>query len=309
MKQNSSGALLVSTAAGSGLFAANGYTRVTGVSGLFRTGLYAADGSLNVVSVSPTAVISGSQHPCGALYAVKWVDSTGLYAPNGAMYMAGLPSDAQTLLGSETQGIAISYLDDSVYIVDTGTPANDYDGTATAKLTITGTLTASVNGAYFDASNHATLLTSAGPSLASGVTFMVEYLITSLTASTRTCMAADDGTTAEFFRMLGAGGADKASFTTTDGGVAQSAFSTNFDTVPVNSFNRFAGAASTNLVNAAFNGTIHGADDTAATMPTVTTYRFGRSSTGAALLGNIRRFLILPRRVDNTELAALSLNA
>lgn len=59
----------------------------TVVDGLTRTGLYASDGSFNVV-VSNPAVRCGIHHPCGAYWVTGTdVDAHKFYAPNGSIYV------------------------------------------------------------------------------------------------------------------------------------------------------------------------------------------------------------------------------
>lgn len=65
----------------------DGQLILTQVNGLSYTGLYAADGSWNIV-INDGSTISGKYHPCGALNAVITTNpSAGAIAPNGSMYV------------------------------------------------------------------------------------------------------------------------------------------------------------------------------------------------------------------------------
>jgi len=71
------------------LMNALGHLQVTVVDGTTLTGLFAADGSINVFDASNETGFVGLQHPCGAINCVS-VDGnsfTGAQAPNGAYYV------------------------------------------------------------------------------------------------------------------------------------------------------------------------------------------------------------------------------
>lgn len=78
----------------SGLYAADGSLNMTGVSGLSYTGLYAADGSLNAIAAPGNSYV-GAYHPCGALYVtqapVVTTAPNPLRAPDGSMYCSVSP--------------------------------------------------------------------------------------------------------------------------------------------------------------------------------------------------------------------------
>lgn len=82
------------------LYSANGGWNVTVVDGTTRTGIYAADGSYNVVK-APTPVTKpiGAYHPCGAWYVT--VSPGGPHprrAPDGSLYVTetkNSPPEAQ----------------------------------------------------------------------------------------------------------------------------------------------------------------------------------------------------------------------
>jgi hypothetical protein len=66
-----------------GIYDANGTIATTVVNGLSRTGLYAADGSVNIVLDDVTS--KGAYHPCGALR-VNSSNGTTTYDATGAYY-------------------------------------------------------------------------------------------------------------------------------------------------------------------------------------------------------------------------------
>lgn len=67
-------------------------TKVTVVNGSTRTGVYAKDGSINVV-IRNGSTRTGIYHPCGAFNIVVVSDlSKGLYHPSGAYNAVLLPS-------------------------------------------------------------------------------------------------------------------------------------------------------------------------------------------------------------------------
>ncbi len=92
----------VNDTTGKGRYSASGALRVTLVSGTSYVGLYAADGSVNVI-IDPSG--QGLYHPSGALRGVSADSLTrGLYAPNGAYYFAGLFSPLNLFSAGE-QGV------------------------------------------------------------------------------------------------------------------------------------------------------------------------------------------------------------
>lgn len=69
------------------LYDANNQIILTEVDGSSYTGLYAADGSYNIV-INNRSTYKGLYHPCGAYNAVVY--SSGIksyYAPNGSVYI------------------------------------------------------------------------------------------------------------------------------------------------------------------------------------------------------------------------------
>ena len=78
---------------GRGLYSSTGQLRITLVTGTSYVGLYASDGSLNVVDSGTDTVLRGLYHPSGAIRGVLAPSLfTGLYSPSGSLYMTGLSS-------------------------------------------------------------------------------------------------------------------------------------------------------------------------------------------------------------------------
>ena len=74
----------------SGLYAADGSINVTVVDGTAYTGLYAADGSWNVVKAD--GFHFGYFHPCGAmLVTVATSGPSSAHAPDGSLYVEETP--------------------------------------------------------------------------------------------------------------------------------------------------------------------------------------------------------------------------
>lgn len=75
----------------SGVYAADGSLNVTVVDGSTRTGLYAADGSINV-ALSPGSGFVGLYHSCGAWYVTLITSGpANYYAADGSMNVTQSP--------------------------------------------------------------------------------------------------------------------------------------------------------------------------------------------------------------------------
>jgi hypothetical protein len=218
-------------------------------------------------------------------------------------------TQADKLIGAETDGLAISFMDGSMVIRDTTTPANNFNGLYTNKLTITGAIAPSLaDGAFFDASNYATLATSLMPSLGSAVTIYAEYLIPTVSSlSTYGALTINDGTNNERFTLTAAlVTSSKPAAVVVDGGATQANVTAAFDAYVQGTIGKVALAAELNNTTGAYNGT-NGGTDATCTMPTVTTIRFGQLNAAAAPLdGYLRRVLIVPRRMSDADVNALT---
>lgn len=97
------------------VYQADGRVNVTVVSGLAVTGLYAADGSWNVIAVpdSNTSFV-GAYHPCGALWvSVRVSDGYGGYANNGSLYVTESTKKGAlmiTVVSGNLSGIGVNNL-------------------------------------------------------------------------------------------------------------------------------------------------------------------------------------------------------
>lgn len=217
-------------------------------------------------------------------------------------------SDATVVAGGEADVMAISFLDDTMVIRDTATPANNYSGAAITNLTVTGSLTASADGAAFDASNHARILTSALPWLDATGTLMVEYEVSEFTEGLEKMLLSVDNGSGDRHEMLATrDNKDRARVRGFDGGAAQYSFT------PVQGLDAPTGAIRRLVVTFEASSIIGAWDwiaregDTSAVMPTPTTLRIGvnRDSTSFADC-NIRRVFLAPRKMSIKEAQNLS---
>jgi hypothetical protein len=124
-------------------------------------------------------VTPGSSLTIRKNYAVR-VAATAVKSASGALAYAGIADDttyafrvkhsdrnAKVIMGTD-EGFAFDLTDDSMFVKDTVTPANDYDGTFMSRLTKTGTWTASENGMRVSNSVYATMSTSTLPMRGNG---------------------------------------------------------------------------------------------------------------------------------------------
>ena len=81
--------------------------------------------------------------------------------PHAALFASAALSGARTLAGSEADALALDFTDNSAYVIDTTTPANNYDSTASGLLTYT--------------SPSAKIIRVSGGLLASASTIRTEY--------------------------------------------------------------------------------------------------------------------------------------
>ncbi len=82
------------------LYDANNQIRLTEVDGGSYTGLYAEDGSYNIVINDGTA-LTGLYHPCGAYNAVVYSEGIKSYnAPNGSIYIKQNTAETGYTIGS-----------------------------------------------------------------------------------------------------------------------------------------------------------------------------------------------------------------
>ncbi len=222
---------------------------------------------------------------------------------------AASTADADIVAGEERDVLAISFVDNTLRIRDTVTPANNYSGTATGKLTVTGSLSAGANGAFFDASNFATLLLTAMPWSATGGSLMVEFYDDAIVSGANaTLVSIDNGTSGEriVVRSISTTG-DKPHFAGIDGGVKQwSIQATNWPVYVNGETKRIAVSWAANDAAACYDGGTVGLDVTS-TLPTPTTFRLGVNHSGAEP-GNcrIKRIVYTPRVLSEDELIVLS---
>lgn len=115
---NSRGNVLVSSGSGVGSYTYDGKMRITEVVGSSWTGLYAANGSVNVVIVSSSDTPQGLYHACGALRVAEATSETGAFAPNGALYVEGTSGGGATFRWLMEDGSSLVLMEDgSSYVL------------------------------------------------------------------------------------------------------------------------------------------------------------------------------------------------
>jgi hypothetical protein len=143
--------------------------------------------------------------------------------------------------------------------------------------------------------------TTTAPSIATAGTRII-HARTAAGSGTQVLGTIDDGTANERYRIE-RNSSNEIRFIVTDGGVEQA--NLNLGTVANNTEFKVAVAWSANDIAGCLNGgTVQ--TDGAATLPTVTTQRYGSSSTGQQWGGVIISDVLLPTRKSNANLQALS---
>lgn len=101
------------------LYNTNGQIRLTSVPGTSLTGLYAADGSYNIVLNTNTTQWLGLQHPCGAYNAVVVTNPISFYNANGSLnviqnsdtsYSSAFPAGFSSSTPPPPSPLAINFL-------------------------------------------------------------------------------------------------------------------------------------------------------------------------------------------------------
>jgi len=217
-----------------------------------------------------------------------------------------LPTLARQLLDKMGgTGVAWSFVDGTIAITDPSEPAKNFDGLFHERATVTGTLTPSASGAYFDASNNAIIYPKDIPNLlASGMTAYVKFNIPALTATARALINISDGTTSNRYYLY-INTSDKFNFDVRSGGAAQ----VNLVSSPsyvAGATSIFAAAMTTNDAYAAHDRTLFTAPDTGCTIPaSVNIIRLGHLSAGSPLDGYIIEGCIIPGRSSDAELVLI----
>ena len=217
------------------------------------------------------------------------------------------PSLARRLLDAwGGTGMAVDFTDGSLRIFDADHPELIFDGPFADRLTITGALSPSSDGCYFDASNYATLDAVLTPWTDSAMTMFVVFNVPAILGAVQIAMTIDNGGTANrHYVAVSAGGNIQITTATSSSNVV------NRTPVAVSTGTWYGVAygMTTNDANQAIDGTI-GTADTVCTAPTgLSTIRFGiRSGAVNPLTGYIRRALIVPQRLSDTVLPSLSLS-
>lgn len=212
---------------------------------------------------------------------------------------------AQLLLKNETDGMAWDWVTNSSCIRKAGV---DTLGTANQFLTVVGTLTPSANGATFDASNNASVTlaalgVTAGP-YQTACTLYTEMRPDTVNSIIHTAFEFSDGTINNFNRLCVQGGNNTAHIGQS-ANVAQWAITSG--AAVASTFYKMAGGFATNDVAHSRDGAAVGTDVVAVAPVTPNKLSFGLSGAGTLpFVGNIRKVMILPRRLVNADLVTLS---
>ena len=202
------------------------------------------------------------------------------------------------------QGLAVDFTDGTMTVRDTVTPANNFTGDFRSKFTVIGTLAPSALGVLIDASNYATLATSAFPSTGTLATILAEYYFSALTAVIQTIACIDNGLTTERLNLyISAAGnaADEMRFA----GAAVVSHN-NLGAYTAGTIRRTVSAFQLNNSNGAFNG-VAATNDIICVMATgTTTLRLGRTSATQQMDGYLRKLVIIPARMTDAQIASMS---
>lgn len=212
---------------------------------------------------------------------------------------------AQLLLKNETDGMAWDWVTNSCCIRKASV---DTLGTVNQFLTVVGVLTPSVDGATFNISNFASVTFAA-----LGVTVGPYQTACSLYADIRPDLVdgifhcafeINDNTTSNLNR-LGVNGGNNVYSGGQSGGAAQ--WSISAVTAVVGTFYKLASGSALNDIALSRDGAAVGVDTVAAMPVTPNKLTFGVNAvSGLAFNGNIKKAMILPRRLVNADLVTLS---
>lgn len=301
MKVNSSGALEVvsgdSTA--KGLFASSGKTRITIVDGTARTGLYAPDGSLNVVVVFQDDTYLGVYHPCGATRGTIWDGSRGQFAPNGAVYMEGLwtpQTDAE---------VHLDFINRGYYWNGSYRSENDFT-TFTGANFVTESDAAGLTGVGSAAAQDISIAWSA---LGISAPFVVVSVFrpSALDSTNRTFLTIEAATTPVDNRIVQqVSNTNVARHQITTGAVAQASQVSSALTVDTNY--AIGTLIQTNLIRNSLSGATAGAEDVAATLPTLSTLRLLEGPNGTTPYRGALRHVLLYQNTGGSEISQADLN-
>lgn len=214
---------------------------------------------------------------------------------------------ARRLLGVEPSGMAISFMDGSILIRDPSTPGNDFAGHFKDKLSVTGRLDVSIDGAAFSDSDRATISTSLIPFSDTAGTIIFESQDNTPTTYGPTVVFRRTSTLLQnrFDVSTGtrAGGAvdGVGRFDVIASNVNQAALGSHSFTPVATVFYKIAAAWAENDAALVASG-VAGDADTSVTLPTgIDRMEIGhRNSTG--LGGRIRWLVYVPRRMSNVEM-------
>ena len=209
-------------------------------------------------------------------------------------------SIAEALAGTATNVMAISFVDGSMVIRDTTTPANDYNGPYSSKLTINGSLPINPAGALFSDTNNATIATSAFCFSATEGSLAIECTPTSIDASVATprVCSFNDGTTSNIIdvRLSNTNSPDNYVFQVQSGGAGQASIARGEANITGNSL--FAGWKANDFLFRVTGDSNGDGTDNSGSIPTVSRFDIGYASHTASrgFPGRIKSIVYKPLR-------------
>lgn len=293
MKQNPDGSLAVTTAAGSGLFDASGNMRITLVDGSTVTGLYAPDGSMNVVQTTAQKPnVGGVYHPCGAMYGSPLDGRGGIQAANGSFYMDALWTP---YTGS---AVHLDFENRSYYWNGGYRSEKDFSaftggsfGTGAAKGYIPAT----------DASHNVKIAWSS-LNISAPFCMVSVFRPTSIGANMNLLRLWSDANNYALHYIVTTG-VPRTFVAITAGTQAQ----VNGSALSANTVYSWASNIETNAIRASVNGANAGTADTSATLPAITELVVGHNGANTVpFLGSIRHLMLFTGSHDQTALNALT---
>lgn len=207
---------------------------------------------------------------------------------------------AEALAGNSTDVMAISFQDGSMIIRDTSTPANNFNGVFSSKLTVNGTLTADPLGALFSDTNNATIATSAFCFSATEGSLAVECVPTSIDASVATprVCSFNDGTTSNIIdvRLSNTNSPDNYVFQVQSGGAGQASIARGEANTAGNTL--FAGWKANDFLFRVTGDASGDGTDNSGSIPTVSRFDIGYASHTASrgFPGRIKSIVYKPLR-------------
>lgn len=229
-----------------------------------------------------------------------WTSGLGLALGLSIPATGGPKPLAQVLAGARTNVMAISFQDGSMVIRDTTTPANNFEGQYSNKLTIAGSLPPDPLGALFSNTNNATIAVSAFCFSATEGSLTIECTPNSIddTVATPRVCSFNDGTVSNLIdvRLSNTNSPDNYVFQVQAGGASQASISRGEANTTGNSL--FAGWKANDFLFRVTGDPSGDGTDTSGSIPTVTRFDIGYASHTAnrRFDGRIKSILYTPSR-------------